>query len=158
MNALAQLSTSTSTLTPISEAIAAPVWINAPPGPELSEMAPPAWKVSVLRQLEGIINLEEGWDGFGAGPVRRDVLGFALLVLQDVMRPSTPAPHIAPMSHEGLMIEWHTHGIDLEVEIEKPGSLWVSFEDAVCNIEAEEVLSTNLSMLADAVQTLSDRS
>ena len=31
------------------------------------------------------------------------------------------------MSHEGILIEWHQHGIELEIEVEAPTQVWVSY-------------------------------
>lgn len=95
-----------------------------------TDIAGPAWKDKCESQLAEIRSLEVGWDGFNAAPIREDAIEFALEVLASIMLRNTPAPHFTPMSHSGLMLEWHTKGIDLEIEIEKPGSMWVSFEDS----------------------------
>ena len=85
------------------------------------------------------------------------MIEFADQVLRRIMRSTTPAPHVTPMSHEGLMLEWHENGIDLEIEIEKPGGLWVSFEDAIEGIEEENPLSNKLTMLVAPIDKLTKR-
>ena len=121
------------------------------------DMREPAWVEMSRTQLENIQALDERWDGYKAGSVRRDVVFYAQAVLNKIMKSRTPAPHVAPMSHEGVMIEWHTKGIDLEIEIERPGSVWVSFEDAWTKKEYEGQL-TNLSKLQDLIDELTKRS
>jgi hypothetical protein len=121
---------------------------------ELTDMEEPAWVELSRRQIANIQALEEGWDGYKAGPIRRDVIAYATAVLNEIMK---SAPHIAPMSHDGVMIEWHTKGIDLEIEIERPGSLWVSFENAWTNKEYEGTLASNLSKLQDWIDQLTRR-
>lgn len=158
MTALARILDGITTSTPISEAVAARVHMAPLPLPELSDLKEPVWHHSVAQQLEDILALGDGWDGFRAGPIRRDVITFSLQVLEDIMRPNTPAPHMTPMSHEGLMLEWHENGIDLEIEVERPGDLWVSFEDAVEGIEEEKPLKSDLRMLAVPIEKLTKRS
>lgn len=138
--------------------MAPPIRIAPLPIPELSDLTEPKWEDSVARQLEQISSLREGWDGFGAGPIRRDVITFAIHVLGQIMLPNTPAPHATPMSHGGLMLEWHENGIELEIEIERPGRLWVSFEDLVENIDQEGPISSDLRKLRVPIEKLTKRS
>jgi hypothetical protein len=56
------------------------------------------------------------------------VLWYALRLIQSVMD-DYPAPHVTPMSHEGVLLEWHRNGVHLEVEIENAGSAYVSYEN-----------------------------
>jgi hypothetical protein len=138
--------------------MAPPIRIASLPIPELSDLSEPKWAVSVTRQLEAVSFLGEDWDGFGAGPIRRDVIKFATHVFEQIMLPNTPAPHVTPMSHGGLMLEWHEHGIELEIEIEKPGHMWVSFEDSLENIDEEGPVSNNLRKFIMPIEKLTKRS
>ena len=45
------------------------------------------------------------------------------------MRSDSPLPHVTPMSHEGVMLEWHSDDVDLEIEIKEPGSAYVTYEN-----------------------------
>ena len=126
--------------------------------PSLTDGEPAAWEGPVRNQLARLSRLEKGWDGYGAGPIRRDVLIFAAELLYNVMSRNTPAPHITPMSHEGVMLEWHESGIDLEIEIEAPGDIWVSFVDSVRGIDNEWPLKANFDSLSQPVYDLTSRS
>ncbi|SUS06620.1 hypothetical protein DF3PB_3020003 [uncultured Defluviicoccus sp.] len=55
------------------------------------------------------------------------------------------------------MMEWHTNGIDLEIEIEEPGSLWASFEDDETKLEKEHNLASNLAVLQTFLDTITTR-
>ncbi len=158
MTQLARQTDSLTSSSPISESIAPPIRFAPLPIPELSDLSEPKWEVSVAHRLEAISLLREGWDGFGAGPIRRDVITFATHVLGQIMLPNTPAPHVTPMSHEGLMLEWHENGIELEIEIEKPGRLWISFEDSLENIDQEDPISSDLRKLIMPIEKLTKRS
>lgn len=130
----------------------------------LSEPEQPSWVspiqpsgVSPIKdQIVSILHLLEGWDGFQAGPIRHDVLDFALAILRRILRAETPSPHITPMSHEGVQLEWHTDALDLEIEIEEPGSAWVSYKDRSTGLEDEWEVTTDLSSLLTPIARLTN--
>ena len=157
MSTLAQRASDVTTSAPFSEAIAKSKHIARSPTPVLSNFSEPHWLGSVANQLTEILDLKEGWDGFRAGPIRRDVIDFAIHVLSEIMSRNTPAPHITPMSHEGLMLEWHENDIELEIEIERPTHLWISYQDARENIDDEKPISSDLSMLTEPIDKLTKR-
>jgi hypothetical protein len=78
------------------------------------------WLHTVLQELRAVAALGEDWDSYGAGPIRRDVLWYALRLLQSVMD-DFPAPQLTPMSHEGVLLEWLRDGTRLEIENEASG-------------------------------------
>lgn len=112
------------------------------------------WVTAVMEQVKGLLRLAEGWDGFEAGPIRRDVLFFAMALLQSIMQQRTPAPHLTPMSHEGIQLEWHINGIELEIEIEAPGVVFASYVNAPKNVDMTWTLSTDFSELLGPIADL----
>lgn len=126
--------------------------------PSLTDSEPSRWEWSVLGQLQRLLQLEKGWDGYGSGRIRTDVLFFAAELLYRTMLRDTPAPHITPMSHEGVMLEWHESGIDLEIEIEAPGHLWVTYADAAQGIDEEWSLKADFVSLSEPIYNLTSRS
>ena len=54
-------------------------------------------------------------------------------------------------------MEWHEKGIDLEIEIEAPNQIYVSFEDAITGETFDRELSTNFAVLTDPVKRLTER-
>ena len=157
MTAIARTSDTTTTATAIAEAIAKPIHFLLFSTAELTDLQTPNWQLEVAMQLREALQLTEGWDGFRAGPIRRDVLAYACQVLDRIMQQGTPAPHVTPMSHEGLMLEWHERGVDLEIEIEVPGHLWMSFEDRVEDIDDEYHLESDLTRLTIPVDKVTKR-
>ncbi len=141
-------------VTSISDLIAPRVSRNFGQSSVLSEPDQPEWADHIKDQISAVLDLQEGWDGFGAGPIRHDVLAFALAILRQVMRPDTPSPHITPMSHEGVQLEWHTEAVDLEIEIEEPGAAWVSYVNHAKGIEEEREVTTDFFCLSDPVDRL----
>ena len=101
--------------------------IRRPARKNLSDPEQP-WLRTVLQEIKAVAALTEGWDSYGAGPIRRDVLWYALRLMQSVMD-DYPAPQLTPMSHEGVLLEWHRNGIHLEIEVENAGEAYVSYEN-----------------------------
>lgn len=157
MTAFEWSSTNTRTTTPFSDVLAKPLAIGQLGEPALTDLRDLDWTRPVAEQLLEISRLEEGWDGFSAGCIRQDVLEFAIDLLARIMKPFTPAPRIVPMSNEGVMLEWHQDGLDIEIEIEKPGALWVAFEDESEGDEDEGPMSSDLTTLVTYIGRLTSR-
>jgi hypothetical protein len=119
---------STDASTFFADAIAERVGANMGLPGSLADLEEPVWVASVRNQVSDLQRLRPGWDGFGAGPIRRDVLDYAGSLLEAIMMDDTPPPQVTPMSHEGILLEWHELGIDLEIEIETAGEAWVSID------------------------------
>lgn len=147
----------TTTTSLISESIAKPSTPERLPELIFLDQAEATWPRHAAEQLYKIMALKDGWDGYQAGQIRRDVVEYVQDLLSKIMRNHTPAPYVTPMSNEGVMLEWHQHGIDLEIEIEKPGTLWVSFEDSVDGVEYEHQISSDFSDLARFIELLTKR-
>ena len=125
---------------------------------EISEPKKPGWVDSVQEQLRALSSLRSGWDGFGAGPIRRDVLSFVGQILTQIMGSETPGPYISPMSHEGVLLEWHLPNIELEIEVETPGEAWVFYNNTAEGISNSWEIRTNLVSLANPIAKLEQAS
>ena len=86
------------------------------------------WADAVNAKLTDLCRLQVGWDGYRGVATRQDVARFAFRMLSVVLKPSTPAPSIVPLSSGGLQLEWHTDNADIELKILAPFAVeaWVS--------------------------------
>ncbi|HEY3241769.1 MAG TPA: hypothetical protein VGM03_00330 [Phycisphaerae bacterium] len=75
-----------------------------------------------------------------------------------VLPDDAPAPAVVPTSRGGLQLEWHTRGIDLEIEFETPHRLRGYFHDHQTHTSWEKDLSADHSALLEAIAILSQRS
>jgi hypothetical protein len=124
---------------------------------EVVEGEPP-WFIAILHRLRELLSLAENWNSYGARPIDPECVLFALeKVLPLAMRETTPPPTVVPTSRGSIMFEWHTRGIDLEVDILSPGRLHVSYEDQRTGAEWEREISSNLAPVADSLTELSGR-
>jgi hypothetical protein len=121
----------------------------------LSSSGPAAahWTEAVETQIAKLLELPENWDSYGASRVRFDAVDEMLKVLRDVMGPTTPAPTMVPSADGHLQAEWHTHGVDLEVEVIDTLQIDVSYSGP--GGPWHETLDLDLERLTTAIDKLS---
>ncbi len=117
----------------------------------------PPWVDPTLRALGEILALRSNWDSYGANPVDPHTAAAVVGLCLETMRSDSPAPSIVPTSRGGVQLEWHTRGVDLEVEIASPGSIHGYFEDHREKSSWDGELTFNLRPLFDALAKLSLR-
>jgi hypothetical protein len=64
-------------------------------------------------RLNELLALPENWDGYGAQRIERDAIAGARQFLSRV--------NVTPCVSGGVQLEWHTNGIDLELEFDASG-------------------------------------
>lgn len=121
------------------------------------EFAPPQWLLPTLRDFETLLELRAGWDAHDAPPIQPAYVESALQVIFAVMKNNAPAPTVVPTSRGGVQIEWHTRGIDLEIEFETPSRIRGFFEDHRTGESWEQDVSIDQSRLVRAVALLARR-
>lgn len=68
-------------------------------------------------KVNSLLSLERDWDSYGAERISADSALNALWLLLQVMDTKTPMPSIVPVANGDVQIEWHTGGVDLEVDV-----------------------------------------
>ena len=117
----------------------------------------PAWAVPTLNALGETLALPANWDSYGARRVDLASAASAGQTLCLVMRSDTIAPMVVPTVQGGVQLEWHTHGIDLEIDVSQAGRCYVSCRNHQDETEWEGELNFNLDRLRDAISRLSHR-
>ena len=117
----------------------------------------PEWLMPVFSALSELLALAANWDSYGAPSVDPMSVASALEALSWVMRSDTIVPTVVPTVEGGVQLEWHTRGIDLEIEVSPPGRSYVCFYDRQGDAQWEGELRFNLSRLQDVVLRLSRR-
>jgi len=59
-----------------------------------------------------LLNLEEGWDSYGAKKISLVAIAEAGRLLEQL---DLPEPQIVPCSDGGVQLEWHQNGLDIEL-------------------------------------------
>jgi hypothetical protein len=71
---------------------------------------PPDWK----QQLRA---LEPGWDSYKGKPITEA----AITAVENALKCFQEMPHIVPCGDGGIQIEWHNHGVDIEIQFSPNG-------------------------------------
>jgi hypothetical protein len=111
----------------------------------------------VVAALDELAQLPANWDSYGAGTIRHSSLLATLELLLRIMRENTPMPALVPTNRRTILVEWHTRGIDLEVEVHGSDRLHVAFEDSRDGTEWEAELGSDLTRLVECIERLSKR-
>lgn len=114
-----------------------------------------AWVVPTLNALGETLALPAEWDSYGARRVDLASAASAGQTLCLVMRNDTIPPTVVPTVHGGVQLEWHSRGIDLEIDVSPTGRCYVSCRNRQEETEWEGELSLNLDRLRDAMSRLS---
>jgi hypothetical protein len=117
-------------------------------------------ELQIRSQLEEFTQYPVGWNSYGAPPLRSDTKDFALSVLNSIMKPRTPLPHVAPSSVGGLHVEWHEKGIDLELHIIAPYDCDVWFcdsQDPNAHSISDKIATADLGVLTEPIDLLTSR-
>lgn len=115
------------------------------------------WGEVITEKLDELINLEQGWDGYNAVPVSFANASFAQALLKEVCHADTPPPQIVPGVDGDLQIEWHIHGIDVELHIVQPYNVrfWTN-DEQLCPNGNEVQLTTIYNMVLPVIRKLSE--
>jgi hypothetical protein len=115
----------------------------------------PAWVAPTEDAMRKLSLLRENWDTYGAPRIDPAMINAALTLLQQVMRSDTPAPSVVPTSRGGVQLEWHTKGIDMELEFLTPAHSHLMFDDQRTSTAWEAEITSDLSQFAQAIALLS---
>jgi hypothetical protein len=115
-----------------------------------------SWQSEILDTVCRYLRLPQGWDGYSGKPLRHETGMFALEVLNGMLGPSIPNPHIVPVGDGGVQIEWHENQFDIELYIAAPYDCELTVHD-VCSGETQVTpLTSDFGPLATAVKNLVD--
>jgi hypothetical protein len=123
--------------------------------PPISE-SKPGWLAKTDEALQNLLALSPDWNSYGARTIQPEVVRTASALLHHLAHDDIPQPAVVPTVRGGVQLEWHTRGIDLEIEIESPEQWHVSFEDSADGAEWEiDLLPADLPRLAELTARLS---
>lgn len=116
------------------------------------------WRPEVMKRLEAIRDLEQGWDGYQAKPVTLANIVFALNMLESTCGSEVPAPQLVPGTDGDLQIEWHTLKGDVELRVLAPNRVraWRSIVGPLPH-EDEIELTIEFSVVAAWVKEITEQ-
>jgi len=116
---------------------------------------PPEWSKETEETLRGFTTLPEGWDSYRAMGIEAHVVDAAIELLHRIVQNNTLKPAVVPTNRGGIQIEWHTQGVDLEIEITLHGGIRLLCVNPEEDAEEEFELGLDLTPLADLIAKVS---
>ena len=112
----------------------------------------------VYKELEELVRLENGWDGYKAGPVSMDNANYALRILEGICSESTPPPHIVPGINGDLQLEWHTDSVEIELHIVGPNNVyfWTNDSEICPEDEAIHITASDFTGVSSKIAELTE--
>ncbi len=111
----------------------------------------------LLSYIDSLLDLPAGWDAYGAPAIQIEHVDLAAWLVSHLMRPDTPTPSIIPTASGGVQIEWHSEGIDFEVETVGPTELSVYFRDSATGLEWERDIDSDWSEITRVLDDMTRR-
>ena len=113
------------------------------------------WYGPVKEQLEELVHLPPGWDGYSAVPVSFVNANFALRMLEKTCGLESMPPQIVPGTAGDLQIEWHTMDGDIELHVRAPNDVHAWRAMVGGDSQGEELeLTTDFSVIAQWVKEI----
>ena len=94
------------------------------------------------------------WDSYAAQPSKLESVEGASDLLLVAMRDDSPAPHVVPTARGFVQLEWHRGGMDLEIEVHRPGELLASFENSATGEKWERTVAGDVGVLLPYIERL----
>lgn len=114
------------------------------------QQEPPMWARQTLTDFIELLDLPEGWDGYGASKVEEATVRQAIGLLFYSSDLLTPRPAVVPTTSGGVQFEWHG-ARDIEVEVRPDGSVgFLAAEDERDFESASQALPVIRTQVHDA--------
>lgn len=103
----------------------------------------PAPKImrEVIARINELFTLPNNWDSYGGRPISFTAAMAAISWLDDYSEDKLPVPSVVPGSDGSVQLEWHIHGIDLEVLFPPSGTPEFVYEDHNTNTQQDGFLA-----------------
>lgn len=107
----------------------------------------PNWFEDALQKMAELLSLEENWDSYGAPRIDSCIVESVAQLLSALTKSWVPKPWICPTVRGGVQIEWHTNGIDIEIEYLSPTKVSVLSDGPLGEEEWEGRITENTSKI-----------
>ena len=114
----------------------------------------PRWLQPTIRRMLTLPWDDDNWND-DARPTDPAAAANLLLLLASILDDTTPTPIIVPTWRGGVQAEWHTNGVDLEIEVDPTEPAQYFFFGHADEEEYEEPVAGNLEQLVGLAGRLS---
>lgn len=117
----------------------------------------PIWFERAIESLVRLAQLPVNWDSYSAEAIGYRSILATVELLSAILRDTSPFPFFVPTNRGTVLLEWHTHGIDLEIEVVGRGQAFASFEDSNDGTKWEIAIGSDLTPLVECIERLTKR-
>ena len=110
--------------------------------------------VPVAQSLVGFLNLPPNWNTYGSSKIDPSNAQTALKLFPIFVRDGIPTPTVVPTSRGGIQFEWHTKGMDLEIEVSSKPGVHVFYENPATGQSVDDDFPVPSSRLKTVVDRL----
>lgn len=100
----------------------------------------PGWFDPLMQGFVDLLTLPANWDSYGAGVIDTKLVDEAIDITNALLGPNAPPPRVIPLSSGGLQLEWHRHGIDLEIVFDRDDEPFFYYRNRASGEECEQGL------------------
>lgn len=116
-----------------------------------------AWAKELEAQLESLIQLRDGWDGYQARPVSFSTAVFTLNMLGRLYLDGLPPPDLVPGYAGDVQAEWHIGDTDIELHVRGPNSVLAWRATPATGEDGEVIeLKNDFTVVGDWIKQLAD--
>ncbi|TIX69469.1 MAG: hypothetical protein E5V25_11515 [Mesorhizobium sp.] len=116
-----------------------------------------AWSEKVMGKLDELVKLPTGWDGYAGRGVDFNIAYFAANLLQAIYVPDAASPSLVPGSDGSLQIEWHSNGLDIELDVLGVNQVRCLMSEVGTENEEEATLTVDFKIVREWVKELARR-
>jgi hypothetical protein len=113
----------------------------------------PTWLHVLTGSAFRLLALPMDWDSYGGQQVIPKSIEAAIGLLSLFMADHSPLPSLVPTSAGGVQVEWHTKGVDLEIEVAPDGVAFAQLEEGG-TLRWEGGAEENIASLRELFQRL----
>ncbi len=110
-----------------------------------------------IEKLAELLRLPSNWDTYGATMILPEAVVRAIQFIDQMIDNNTPLPSIVPTTNGGIQLEWHTRGIDIEVDLSSASAWEVFWEDHLEGSQWEGIVGQDRSEFQKIIRKLSHR-
>ena len=125
--------------------------------PSSREVQSPPWLQRAEHTLQRFLTFQERWDSYQARRIDPHVIDTVRQLIRRYMRRDTPEAQLVPTNRGGVQLEWHTQGIDLEIDVISPGHLHLFYSNTTNHEESELDIDAPFMDLEAYITPLSPR-
>ncbi len=110
----------------------------------------------LVQDIGRLMALKQNWNSYDAPPIDPRIAIKAMEFSTIIQNENLPKPSVVPTNEGGIQFEWHTNGIDLEIEFGAQRDVFGYFYDANTKEEWEGDLGIGLQPIRDTLTKLSE--